>query len=479
MTVRVRRGAAAIAGIAALSLVLAACGGDDGDGGATSTDDAAAGGGEEAAIPLPEDAPELDCAQFEQFGDLSGTQVTTYSSIANYPEYAYYETAWSTFEDCTGVDVVPEWSQDFETQIVVRAQSGNAPDVALVPQPGLLANLVLDTGAVVEPAPEVKALVEENFSEDLVAYGTVDGTFYAGPNSSNSKSFVWYSPPAFEEAGYEVPETWEDMIALSDQIVADNPDGSVKPWCAGIESGVATGWPVTDWMEDVMLREYGGDVYDQWVSHDIPFNGEEVLTVIEKVGTILQNPEYVNGGFGDVQTIASTDFTDAGTPITEGNCYMHRQASFYRNFWPEGTNVAEDGDIWAFYFPANEGATEKPVLFGGEFVTLFDDRPEVQAFAYFLATDEYHNIRAFIPGEEGGFISANVGLDPANLKNPLDQAMYEQFNDPGAVLRFDASDLMPAAVGSGQFWTSMTDWINGTVDEQGALDAIENAWPSS
>jgi alpha-glucoside transport system substrate-binding protein len=474
MTVRVRRGAAAIAGVAALSLVLAACGGDDGDGGAASTDDAAAGGGAE----LPEGTPELDCAQFEQFGDLSGTTVTTYAGIGD-PESGFYETAWSTFEECTGVDVVAEWSQDFEAQIVVRAQSGNAPDVGLIPQPGLLANLVRDTGEVVEPAPEVADLVAQNFSEDLISYGTVDGTFYAGPNSSNSKSFVWYSPPAFAEAGYEVPETWEDMIALSDQIVADNPDGNVKPWCAGIESGAATGWPVTDWMEDVMLREYGADVYDEWIAHEIPFNGEEVLTVLEKVGTILQNPDYVNGGFGNIQTIASTEFQDGGVPITEGNCYMHRQASFYRNFWPEGTNVAEDGDIWAFYFPPNEGATEKPVLSGGEFVTLFDDRPEVQAFAYFLATADYANIRAYVPLEAGGFLSANKGLEVSSLGSPFDLAQYEQFNDPDAVIRFDASDLMPAAVGSGQFWTSMTDWINGTVDDQGALDAIENAWPSS
>jgi alpha-glucoside transport system substrate-binding protein len=204
-----------------------------------------------------------------------------------------------------------------------------------------------------------------------------------------------------------------------------------------------------------------------------------VRSVLDKVGTILQNEEYVNGGFGNIQTIASTEFQDGGVPITTGDCFMHRQASFYRNFWPEGTTVAEDGDIWAFYFPPNEGATEKPVLSGGEFVTIFDDRPEVQAFAYFLATSDYANIRAYVPLEEGGFLSANNGLEVSSLLSPFDLAQYEQFNDPEAVIRFDASDLMPAAVGSGQFWTSMTDWINQTVDDQGALDAIENAWPAS
>ncbi|MGB9375226.1 MAG: ABC transporter substrate-binding protein [Jiangellales bacterium] len=474
MTVRVSRRATAVAGLAAFSLVLAACSSDDGaDSSAGETADLS---GNEATT-LPEGLA-LDCSQFEQFGDLSGTQVTTYAGIGD-PESGFYEQAWAPFEECTGVDVVSEWNQDFETQIVVRAQSGNAPDVGLVPQPGLLRSLVQSTGAVVEAAPEVKALVEENFPENLVAAGTVDGTFYAGPNSANSKSFVWYSPPAFEEAGYEVPETWDEMIALSDQIVADNPDGNVKPWCAGIESGAATGWTVTDWMEDVMLREVGADVYDQWVTHEIPFNDPQVLAVLEKVGSILQNNEYVNGGIGNVQTIASTAFQDGGVPITTGACYMHRQASFYRNFWPEGSNVAPDGDIWAFYFPANEGATDKPVLSGGEFATLFDDRPEVNAFAYYLATSDYANIRAAVPGSDGGFFSANKGLDVANLGNEFDVLAYEQFNDPTAVVRFDASDSMPAAVGSGQFWTSMTDWINQTASEQQALDAIENAWPAS
>jgi alpha-glucoside transport system substrate-binding protein len=469
MTVRVGRTAAAVAGIAAFSLVLAACGGDDG-GGAEETD--AAGGGDAAASEY-----EIDCSVYEQFGDLQGTTVTTFAGIGD-PESGYYEESWAPFEECTGVDVQPEWSQDFEAQIVVRVQSGSAPDIAILPQPGLLATLVRDTGAVLPGFEEVEALVDENWAPAWKEYGSVDGTFYAAPNSSNSKSFAWYSPSAFEEAGYEVPKTWEDMIALSDQIVADNPDGSVKPWCAGIESGVATGWPTTDWMEDVMLREYGPDVYDQWVAHEIPFNGEEVGAVLEKVGTILKNEDYVNGGFGGVQTIATTEFQEGGIPITQGNCYMHRQASFYINFWPEGTTIAEDGDVFAFYFPANEGSTENPVLVGSEFITAFDDRPEVRAFATYLATSDYANVRAQVPGEAGGFVSANLGLDIDNLANPIDKLAAEQFQDPEAVIRFDGSDLMPAAVGSGSFWTEMTNWIANDKPNQDVLDAIENSWPS-
>jgi len=467
MTVRVGRKTATVAAFGALSLVLAACGGGD----SGTTEETGAAGGEAAASDLS-----IDCDYYtENFPDIDGTTVSVYTSIVA-PEDQPHIDSWVPFEECTGVDVTYEGSKEFEAQLVVRVQSGNPPDIAYFPQPGLLATVVNDTGAVVEPGPETVAVVDESFSPEWKAYGSVDGTFYAAPLGSNSKSFVWYSPSAFADAGYEVPTTWEEMIALSDQIVADNPDGSVKPWCAGIGSGDATGWPATDWMEDVFLRDLGPDLYDQWITNELKFNSPEVLDVLEKVGTILKNEDYVNGGFGDVVTIASTIFQDGGLPILDGSCFMHRQASFYQANWPEGTTVAEDGDVFAFYFPANEGSAEKPVLVGSEFVAAFDDRPEVQAFQTYLASADWANNKAQVTGP--GWVSANLGLDPANLVSPIDQLAAQQFQDPEAVIRFDASDLMPGEVGSGSFWTQMTAWIAEDKADQAVLDAIQASWPS-
>jgi alpha-glucoside transport system substrate-binding protein len=450
---------AALGGVMAVALTATACGSSD-DGGDAGSD----GGGGSSAI---------DCAPYEQFGDLDGTSVSTYSSVVA-PEADAYEAAFVPFEDCTGVDVKGEWSKEFEAQIVVRVQSGNPPDIALFPQPGLLQTVVNDTGAVLPVFPETEAVVDENFSEDWKAYGTVDGTYYGFPNSSNSKSFVWFSPGAFAEAGYEVPETYEELLALSDQIVADNPDGSVKPWCAGISSGDATGWPVTDWVEDKMLRDQGADYYDQWVAHEVPFNAPESLEVWDAVGGILRNEKYVNGGYGNVQTIASTTFQDGGLPILDGSCYMYKMASFYAANWPEGTNVAEDGDVFAFYFPTNEGASEKPVLVGSEFIAAFDERPEVKAFTTYLASADYANLRA----KEGfGFVSANLNLDVNNVDSPISKLAAEQFQDPEALIRFDGADLMPGAVGAGSFWREATAWIAEGKDTQAVLDSIEQSWP--
>ena len=454
-TIRRRRAVAAASGLVGLSLALTACG----DGGGSDTAGGEGGGG----------STDAECAAFEEYGDLSGKTVSVYTSIVA-PEDQPHIDSFIPFEECTGADVTYEGSKEFEAQLVVRIRSGNPPDIAYIPQPGLLGTLVRDTDSVV-PAPEgVEANVDEYFSEEWKGYGTVDDTFYAAPLGANAKSFVWYSPAAFEEAGYEIPTTFDELIDLSDQIVAD---GGV-PWCAGIGSGDATGWPLTDWMEDMMLRFAGPEVYDQWVNHEIPFNDPAVAEALERVGDILKNPEYVNGGLGDIKSIASTEFQEGGLPIIDGSCWMHRQASFYQANWPEGTTVAEDGDVFAFYFPG-ETADERPLLGGGEFVAAFADRPEVAAFQTYLASPEYANAKAKVTGP--GWVSANKGLDPDNLESPIDKLSYELLADESVTFRFDASDLMPAAVGAGSFWTEMTSWIANDKPDDEVLDAIEASWP--
>lgn len=454
------RRAAALSGVLAVALTATACGSDGSDGG---SGDNASGGST------------IDCAPYKAFGDIKGKTVSVYTSITA-PEDGPHIASYKPFEDCTGAKIKYEGSKEFEAQLPVRVKGGNAPDIAYLPQPGLLQTMVA-TGKV-KPAPaEVTANVDKNMP-DFKEYGTVDGTFYAAALGANVKSFVWYSPTAFKDKGYEIPTTWDALLALTDKIAADNPGDEVKPWCAGIESGDATGWPATDWVEDVMLRTAGAETYDKWVKHEIPFNDPAVATALAEVGKILKNPKYVNGGYGDVKTIASTSFQDGGLPVADGSgaCYMHRQASFYAANWPEGTNVAEDGDVWAFYLPAKDDTT-RPVLGGGEFVAAFADRPEVKAFQTYLSSVEWANERARTCGS-GGCVTANKNADPSLLKNPVDKLSAESLTDKKATFRFDGSDLMPGAVGAGSFWKGMTDWIVGK-DDKATLDFIEQSWPKS
>lgn len=453
-TRRTRRAGAAT--LAALALVLtAAC---ESEGGSNSAGGTSPGEGR------------AECADLTEFGDLSGRTVDVYTSILA-PEDKAQKDSYVLFEECTGATVNYEGSSEFEAQLVVRVRGGNAPDIAYVPQPGLLRTLVQDTDQVV-PAPEgVAANVDEFWGEDWKAYGTVDDTFYAAPLGANVKSFVWYSPSVFEENGYEIPETWDDLVALSDQMV----DDGIKPWCAGIESGEATGWTTTDWLEDVVLRDAGPDAYDDWVNHEIPFDDPAIVGALDRVGGILKNPDYVNGGIGDVTSIATTSFQEGGLPVLDGECGMHRQASFYAAQWPEGTDVSEDGDVFAFYLPTTNDDNGRPVLGGGEFVAAFSDAPEVQAFQTYLSSDTWANEKAKAT-PNGGWVSANTGLDIANLVSPIDQLSAETFQDPEAVFRFDGSDQMPGAVGAGSFWSEMTSWITGD-DTETVLANIEESWP--
>ena len=249
-------------------------------------------------------------------------------------------------------------------------QGGSPPDVIDFPQPGLLRTLAPNLITL----PDNVAAHTADFIPGWEDLYTVDGEVKALPWRANVKSTVWYSKAAFEEGGYTVPETLEELQALSDQIVADGG----TPWCAGIESGVATGWPITDWFEDFMLRINGPEVYDQWVAHEIPFNDPQVLAVAEAVGSYLKNPEYI-GSDNAVKAIATTKFQDGGVPITTGDCYMHRQASFYSTLFPEGTSVGppdSDSDITWFYLPVAEAGDPKAMLGAGDLLAAGTDKPE-------------------------------------------------------------------------------------------------------
>jgi alpha-glucoside transport system substrate-binding protein len=393
-----------------------------------------------------------------------------YASILS-PESDSLQKSWSEFTSCTGIKVSYEGSNDFESQLPVRVQGGNAPDIAIIPQPGLLQQMV-KSGKVVKP-PAQTVSNEDKWSAIWKTYGSVNGTFYAAPMSSNMKSLVWYSPKAFKAAGYTVPTTWDELMSLSNTIASA---GKMKPWCGGIGSGTATGWPATDWLEEIVLGKYGGDVYDQWISHKIKFSDSQIQDAMQVLQNWMLNPAWVNGGFGDVKTIATTTFQDAGKPILTGKCAMLQQASFYAAQWVKGTKVTADGDVFAFFLPPVSSSVTNPVEGGGEFVTAFSSKPEVQAVQNYLSTAAWATSR--IKSSTSGWVSANQGVDKSVYTDPIDQLSAKYLTDPSATFRFDASDLMPAAIGSGQEWKSMTAWFAQGQSVQKVAQSIDAAWPN-
>ncbi|MFV2035038.1 MAG: ABC transporter substrate-binding protein, partial [Halocynthiibacter sp.] len=265
--------------------------------------------------------------------DLSGEQITVFGPWLG-PDQENVEAVLAEFEKQSGADVRYVGSDSFEQQIRVDVEAGSAPNIAVFPQPGLAAGMAAD-GFLTPLADDTGDWIRENYpaGQSWVDLGT-----YAGPDGSDAlygffykvdvKSLVWYVPENFEDAGYEVPTTMEDLKALSDQIVAD---GST-PWCIGLGSCGATGWPATDWVEDLLLRTQTPDVYDGWVSNEIPFDDPRIVAAIEEFGAFARNDSYVSGGAG---AVASTDFRDSpkGLFSSPPQCYLHRQASFIPAFF--------------------------------------------------------------------------------------------------------------------------------------------------
>ena len=412
-----------------------------------------------------------DCAQYQAYAGHSGKTVTMFGSILS-PESDSLNTSWADFSKCTGIKIQYTGSNTFESDLPVKVNGGNAPNLAIIPQPGLLQQMV-KTGTVKKP-PAATVTNEENWNAAWKGYGSVNGTFYAAPMSANMKSLVWYSPKYFKDNGYTVPTTWADMMSLSTKM-ATKMTGAAKPWCGGIGSGTATGWPATDWLEQVVLGTFGGQVYDDWISHKVTFSSPQIQQAMKTVTDWLQNPAWVNGGYGNVKTIATTTFQNAGLPILKNQCGMLQQASFYQAQWPKGTTVNATGDVSAFYMPPMNPAISKPVEGGGEFVAAFADDGATQAVQTYLSSPQWAESRVKVAP---GWVSANTKVDQSLYVNVIDKLSAKYLADPTATFRFDASDAMPAAVGSGAEWQAMVDWFANGKSIDAVAKQIDAAWPN-
>jgi alpha-glucoside transport system substrate-binding protein len=422
----------------------------------------------------PGEDTRFNWASYEEFANQNNLEGQTISIFGPWrgDDQQLAENLLAYFSAATGVTVNYSSSETYEQQIVIDTEAGSPPNVAILPQPGLIANLV-KKGFVEPLGDETQKWLEDNYAAgsswvSLGSYEGPDGTtrLYAFPYKIDVKSLVWYVPENFEDAGYEVPKTMEELKALTDQIVEDGG----TPWCIGLGSGGATGWPATDWVEDMMLRTQPPEVYDEWVSNDIKFNDDRVVAAIEEFGAFARNDNYVAGGAG---TVASTDFRDSpkGLFSSPPQCYMHHQASFIPTFFPEGTELGVDADF--FYFPAYEGKDlGNPVLGAGTLVFITKDSPAARALIEFLKTPIAHEVWMAQSGFLTPYKAVNTDVYGDSTLKKMGQILLD-----ATTFRFDGSDLMPAGVGAGSFWTGMVDYAGGKPAKQVA-DEIQNSWDS-
>jgi alpha-glucoside transport system substrate-binding protein len=380
-------------------------------------------------------------------------------------ELGNIQDAFAPFEADTGIEVVVTGSSSFEDRIGPQITEGHPPDIALFPQPGLL----LDHAEHVVPVPdELADRMRQDFDEERLERVTIDDDLLGVPASADLKSLVWYSPEAFAVGGYEPPTTLDDFEDMADNMAALGR----TPFCLGLESGVATGWPLTDWIEDYLLRIEGPEVYDQWWRHEIPFDDPRVVAVAERVVNLLEQDGYVLDALAGSAERATSE---AGRPVLDGDCMMYRMANFQGRDWPPGTDVGPDGDVDAFYLPGVSPG-QRPALTAGIYAAAFSDRRAVMATLEYIASDEFGRERA--TNGAGGFLSPHRDVDPDLYGSPIERYAAEVLAEADPV-SFDATDLMPGPVGSDAVWDAMVDIAQGDVSVADAFAEIERRWPAT
>ena len=370
---------------------------------------ALAAGAQAQDMPFEIGSGDMHWDGFEAFAeehDLSGETIEITGPWTGF-EKDKVDVMFRYFEEATGADVNYSGSDSFEQDIVIAARAGTAPNLAVFPQPGLAADMAKQ-GLLTPLSDETAEWVAENYSAgdswvDLATYEGEDGEehLYGQFYRVDLKSLVWYSPIAFDEMGYEIPESMEELKDLTQQIVDDGG----TPWCIGLGSGAATGWPATDWVEDLMLRTQEPSVYDQWVTNEIPFDDPAVVEAMDEFGWFVKNDDYVQGG---AQVAATTDFRDSpnGLFSVPPECYMHRQASFITAFFPDEVELGTDADF--FYFPAYEDRDlGTPVLGAGTLFSITNPSDGATAMLEFLKLPIAHELWM----AQDGFLTAHAGVN--------------------------------------------------------------------
>ena len=409
---------------------------------------------------------------------LEGEEVTITGALIGEDQEGF-RANFESFTEETGIVVTYQGSDNFEQEIQIQMESGDTPDFALWPQPGAVVDAA--QRGMLTSLEDLEIDIDAyktNFSSYLVGLGTVDGSIYGGANAANLKSIVWYQPAEFEARGYAIPETWDAMIALADQIVADG----MNPFCFGMYSNGASGWLATDWMEDIMLRTGNGTTsYDQWVTNELKFEDPIVKNAASLLSQIMHTENYVVGG---TDAIVSTYFGNAQDPMfskdANGNpgCFMHRQASFIPSFWPEAAQAGVGVETTVFPFPVIDESLPKAALGAGDMWGAFNDRDATKAVAEYMLSAEFHAAAAAMPNNAR--LSAHTGFDTSLYSKDINRILGTIIADALAAdaFRFDASDLMPPEVGAGSFWKEM---MNLAVEGPGYIDTamanIDTSWP--
>lgn len=359
---------------------------------------------------------------------------------------------------------------DIQTLVMTSIQANKSPDIAILPQPGVVADVVKRNKATaLDDVVDMNALKSSMVPGTLEA-GTINGKLYGLLVSMNVKSLVFYNKKAWAKAGYPIPKSLDELNSLTDKIKSDGG----TPWCAGLQDpGGASGWPMTDWMEDLVMRYGGPDKYNDWVSHKIKFDDPVVKQAGEEVQKLLFTQGNVTGG---QKAIANSNWQTVANPMfnAKPGCWMLKQGNFITSFFPKNIQKNLDANVGVFGFPPATTGGDNPTLGGGDLATLLNNNASSKAVMKMMADKSLGTE----PAKLGGYISPHKDFDTSVYPNTIVAGAAKVAYGSTQFL-FDGSDAMPASVGAGSFWKEMVSWTSGEENLDTALKNIDSSWPTS
>lgn len=398
-----------------------------------------------------------------------GAEKVTFTTSFGGAELDVFKSLMNQFTEDTGIEVeVQPVSRNMKTALGSRVEAGNPPDMANVPNPGLMVSWAQD-GHLASLDWFKDTDLADKMAGGFIGSGSYDGSLYGVVPAASVKSLVWYNKKVFEKEGYEVPETLGELLQLQDKMIGDG----YVPWTVGLESGGATGWPGTDWLEDIMLRSAGPEVYDKWVNHEIPWTDPRVAEAF-RIFDLFVNDDMTMGGRKAALTINFGDSAQYILPSAgrdKPRALMHRQATFILDFIKDAHPDAKMGeDFGTFIFPSF-GKGSPPILFAGDLFIAFNDKPAVRELIKYFASADIQQT----------WVEKNPGRLATNVDVPLSAYPNDALRNAAKALkeadtaRFDGSDSMMAAVGSGSFFSGVVNFVQNEKPLSEILKTIEGS----
>ena len=398
-------------------------------------------------------------------------------------ELANFTASLAAFAKAAGITInIDSVPSSHETVLKSRIEGGSPPDIAQLAQPTPVLAYAAE-GKVIDLATFMDTNKLSSEHPSTIGLVTEGAHIWGVPYKADVKSTIWYPIKAFAAKGYTVPKTWDDLITLSNQIVTDGSN----PWCVSAGGpGDATGWQLTDWVEEVVLKTKGLAFYNDWISHKVTFEDPGIKAAFDDVAKILFTPNYVYGtNTNIVQQDQKTTMDPMFNPgdMSAPQCWMQKIPTWYGpDFFPDQrANPATPSkyilgtDVGIFPFPTID-ASQNNAEGSADTMMMLVDRPEVRAVAELMALPE--GLQAWI--QAGSAISTNNKTPADWYAGSYKLTVASQIANNAAGIGFDASDLMPGAVGAGTFWTQMDAWANSNgTNTDAVLKAIDDSWPAS